>query len=197
MDEPRELIGPTRRVIIGAGLAGAAVLFSRPAMAQQARFSELDETLTLLQSTAGVKVIYARFSLAFSLTLDLALRDSGAETENPASADSLPVLPADRPETQILFGTITELSNTPRREEVLAALTQSADPLGGDRGEALASLLNRVAGRLAEQGLPVDEGPIADALRACGDLERIAAVRRGTDVSSSFFCGYFPFSFFC
>lgn len=189
--------GPNRRLAIGAGLAGAIFFNARPSFAQQITVPKFEETLALLESEAGVKLLYSRFSLAYFLTLDLAVGLSGSETGNPEPAGKLPVLPAERPETGELFATITELTSAEQRAAVLKALSARADPLDDGRGEALAALLNKIAGGLADAGLPVEEGPIADALGACGHVERIAAITRDTSANSSFFCKYFPFTVFC
>jgi len=188
----------TRRAFIGAGVAGFTLLGAKPALAQQVRLPELGETLALLESTGGISLIYSRFSLAFSLTLDLAVRNSGADTRNPAPAAKLPVLPNGRRGTAELFGIISQLSNAERRNAALSALRKRGeDPLGDGRGEALSGLLDTVAASLAKNGWPIEKGPVADALGACGHVERIAVVTRDTSSDSSVICGYFPFSFFC
>lgn len=196
MKKPMQAIKPTRRLVIGAGLAGAALLTARPVLAQAVTVPDLEATLALLQSEAGIKIIYARFSLAYSLTLDLAVRESGAETENPEPAGQLPVLPAERPGSFEPFVVITELTSSAQREAVHAELSAREDPLDSGRGEPLNALLDKVASGLADVEVTVG-GPIADALGACAHVERVAAITRDTPEDSSFLCKYFPFTRFC
>lgn len=186
-----------RRIFIGAALSGAALLGAKPALAQQVKFPDLGETLSLLESSGGVRLIYVRFSLAFSLTLDLAVRSHGEQIQQLEAAAELQVLPAERHDTVDLFRTITELSNQEQRGLVLTNLKEFGDPLEDGRGEKLAELLTNVAEGLSSWGVSVEEEPISDSLSACWHVERIAAVTRDAPQSSSFICGYFPFTVFC
>lgn len=187
----------TRRVAIASGIIGLAALRAKPALSQEVALPDLEETLALLESNAGVRLIYSRFSLAFSLTFDLAVRLSGADSNNPEPAARLPVFPAERPGSGEPFGLLTELSVDDQRFAVLAALTERDDPLSAPRGEALSALINQIARSLAEFGYPVESEPISDALASCAHVERIAVVTRDTSQEASYFCRHFPFSWFC
>lgn len=187
----------TRRVAIASGIIGLAGIRAKPALSQEIALPDLEETLALLESDAGVRLIYSRFSLVFSLTFDLAVRLSGADSNNPEPAADLPVFPTERPASGEPFGLLTELSVDDQRSAVLAALTERDDPLGAPRGEALSVLINQIAESLAEFGYPVESEPISDALASCAHVERIAAVTRDTSEEASYLCRRFPFSWFC
>lgn len=197
MGDPEKKLYLTRRVAIASGIIGLAALRAKPALSQEIALPDLEETLALLDSSAGVRLIYSRFSLAFSLTFDLAVRMSGADSNNPGPAAELPVFPAERPASGEPFGLLTELSVEDQRSAVLAALTERDDPLIVPRGEALSVLINQIAESLAEVGYPVESEPISDALASCAHVERIAAVTRDTSEEASYLCRRFPFSWFC
>lgn len=187
----------TRRVAIASGIIGVAALRAKPALSQEVFLPDFEQTLALLESDAGVRLIYSRFSLAFSLTFDLVVRLSGAGSDNPAPAAELPVFPAERPDSGEPFGILTELSVEEQRGAALAALIERGDPLDDPRGEALSRLINGISAALTEFGYPVETAPISEALASCAHVERIAAVTRDTSHEASYFCRRFPFSWFC
>jgi hypothetical protein len=199
-----------RRVLLGACLAGAGILLSRRSSAQEFEFPSFEETLDYLGSHEGIALLYVRFGLAEALATDLVARLSGATAENPDPANSLPLMPYDRlndrernpylPFQMLLnlaFSEGGEVRDFRQRELARAALLERGDPLTGSRGLAVSMMLSEIAVASQEVGIQVVEGPIADALRSCVHVERIAVVTQDSNNESSFLCRFFPFSYFC
>lgn len=197
MDKPMSELISTRRSVLATGIAGFVALRAKSSLAQEIRLPRYDETLSLMGGNAGIRLIYVRFSLAFSLTLDLVIRLSGAQHTNPESALNLPVFPAERAGSLELFRIITELAVEEQRTSVLEALRAREDPLSEPRGSALSVLVNQIALNLPEVGISVDSESVFDALGSCGHVERLASVTRDTSSETSYICRQFPFSYFC
>lgn len=182
---------------MAAGIAGLAALRAQPSFAQEIILPDLAETLALLESEAGIRLIYARYSLAFSITFDLRVRLSGAESGDPGPTVELPVFPDERPESEDPFRMLIELRDLGRRRNIIEYLSGRADPLSERRGEKLSSLLNQIAAALPDAGFFFDGPAVAEAFASCGHVERFAAVMRDTSSETSYFCGRFPFTLFC
>lgn len=198
-----------RRKLLAVGLAGAAFAATRPAIAQQLNVPDIGQTIRLLEQHEGIGLLYTRFALAEAITTDILTRAIGVSVDNLGAADGLPLLPFDRlngtdPNPYRAFQVLQNLAfneggkerSSDLRDSIRQTLAEMDDPLAGNRGEAVASLLGKVAATLEDYGIPATEGPIADALGSCAHVERIMAVTQ-PEAESTFLCRIFPFSYFC